>query len=286
MANPLPSAPTASSPLLFTILLRVISTFDPLPRKRYVYLPRGVQNLVKNLVVLDLTIAISELNRFVTSPFSPSLSLIFLSTTVFGWKKRFLFFFLNSEWEEGILLEYRMESEIQSFFGTLFFCTVESYFQGRSELKCRENCARVRTMEGFCLNRDYDFTSAYPASDIFILLHFPSLSEFSSSEKILRHSCNFLHSSTLSHSSPPPRYLSDFNSTTRSIKFRIAITRTSEKLINETRRPSMLYVREISPSASNYRANYPGRKRNLLEPANLSPPPFRFTGDKGIIVIR
>lgn len=93
MANPLPSAPTASSPLLFTILLRVISTFDPLPRKRYVYLPRGVQNLVKNLVVLDLTIAISELNRFVTSPFSPSLSLIFLSTTVFGWKKRFLFFF-------------------------------------------------------------------------------------------------------------------------------------------------------------------------------------------------
>lgn len=34
----------------------------------------------------------------------------------------------------------------------------------------------------------------------------------------------------------------------------------------------MLYVREISPSASNYRANYPGRKRNLLEPANLSPP--------------
>lgn len=127
---------------------------------------------------------------------------------------------------------------------------------------------------------------AYPASDIFIpvLLHFPSLPEFSSSEKILRHSCNFLHSSTLSHSSPPPRYLSDFNSTTRSIKFRIAITRTSEKLINETRRPSMLYVREISPSASNYRANYPGRKRNLLEPANLSPPPFRFTGDKGVIV--
>lgn len=173
MANPLPSAPTASSPLLFTILLRVISTFDPLPRKRYVYLPRGVQNLVKNLVVLDLTIAISELNRFVTSPFSPSLSLIFLSTTVLGWKKRFLFFFLNSEWEEGILLEYRMESEIQSFFGTLFFCTVESYFQGRSELKCRENCARVRTMEGFCLNRDYDFTCIpgeryiYPCSSSF-----------------------------------------------------------------------------------------------------------------------
>lgn len=47
----------------------------------------------------------------------------------------------------------------------------------------------------------------------------------------------------------------------------------------------MLYVREISPSASNYRANYPGRKRNLLEPANLSPPPpFRFTEDKGVIV--
>lgn len=93
-----------------------------------------------------LTIAISELNRFVTSPFSLSLSFILLSATV-GKSDSFFFFFSNSSPD---LLEYRMESEIR-FFGTPFLCAVESYFQGRSELKCRENCARVRTMEGFVL---------------------------------------------------------------------------------------------------------------------------------------
>lgn len=178
-----------------------------------------------------------------------------------------------------------MESEIQSFFGTLFFCTVESYFQGRSELKCRENCARVRTMEGFCLNRDYDFTCIpgeryiYPSS-----FPFPLRVQFfrKNSSPLLQFLTFFYSEPSISSSSTDICPMS--NSTTRSIKFRIAITRTSEKLINETRRPSMLYVREISPSASNYRANYPGRKRNLLEPANLSPPPFRFTGDKGVIV--
>lgn len=93
-----------------------------------------------------LTIAISELNCFVTSPFSLSLSFILLSATV-GKSDSFFFFFSNSSPD---LLEYRMESEIR-FFGTPFLCAVESYFQGRSELKCRENCARVRTMEGFVL---------------------------------------------------------------------------------------------------------------------------------------
>lgn len=134
-------------------------------------------------------------------------------------------------------------------------------------------------MEGFCLNRDYDFTCIpgeryiYPSS-----FPFPLRVQFfrKNSSPLLQFLTFFYSEPSISSSSTDICPMS--NSTTRSIKFRIAITRTSEKLINETRRPSMLYVREISPSASNYRANYPGRKRNLLEPANLSPPTFSIHG--------
>lgn len=65
-----------------------------------------------------LTIAISELNRFVTSPFSLSLSFILLSATV-GKSDSFFFFFqipppifLNIEWSP------------RSVFSVLRFCAL------------------------------------------------------------------------------------------------------------------------------------------------------------------
>lgn len=176
----------------------------------------------------------------------------------------FFFFFLINSFPD--LFEWRSNGDpVFSVLCKTFLCTRVIYFQGRSELKCRENCARVGTMAGFVLIEITISRVHSMANDIFIpcfSLPFP----LSASKKFFAPPRQFVISYILADIRP------------RSIKFRIAISRTSEINQRNEARPCYTYEgSEISPSAPTTieQTNYP--PTNFLQvkvATHLSPFPI------------